>query len=112
MFVFVYLYKCVLIKCLYFKTQTCVFVRGVSKKLVTAINILLTVLIIIKYNKMFVDKYAIYTLSLVIFVYFNAFHIKPLLWQRTDDVKVIKNRVLVNSFMSGKMTVKIFSFLM
>ena len=34
---------------------------------------------------MFVDKYAIYTLLLVIFVYFNAFHIKPLLWQRTDD---------------------------
>ena len=57
---------------------------------------------------MFVDKYAIYTLSLVIFVYFNAFHIKPLLWQRTDDVKVIKNRVLVNYFMSGKMTVKFF----
>ena len=34
---------------------------------------------------MFVDKYAIYTLSLVIFVYVNTFHIKPLLWQRTDD---------------------------
>ena len=34
---------------------------------------------------MFVDKYAIYTLSLVIFVNFNAFYIKTLLWQRTDD---------------------------
>ena len=85
MFVFVYLYMCVLIKCLDFKIQTCVCVRGVSKKLVTAINILLTVLIIIKYNKKFVDKYAMYTLSLVIFVYFNAFHTKPLLWQCTDD---------------------------
>ena len=46
---------------------------------VTASNSLLTVLIIIKYNKMFVEKYAIYTLSLVLFVYLNAFHIKPLL---------------------------------
>ena len=49
---------------------------------VTASNSLLTVLIIIKYNKMCVDKYVIYTLSLVLFVYLNAFHIKPLLWQR------------------------------
>ena len=52
---------------------------------VTASNSLLTILIIIKSNKMFVDKYVIYTLSLVIFIYFNAFHIKTLLWQRTDD---------------------------
>ena len=34
---------------------------------------------------MFEGKYDIYTLSLVIFVYFNAFHIKPLLRQQTDD---------------------------
>ena len=45
---------------------------------VTASNSLLTIFIIIKSNKMFVDRYAIYTLSLVIFVYFNVFHIKQL----------------------------------
>ena len=50
-------------------------IRGVVKKFVTARNSLL----IIKSNKMFVDKYALYTLSLVIFLYFNVFHIKPLL---------------------------------
>ena len=61
------------------------YIRRVVKKFITASISLLTILIIIKYNKMFVDKYAIYTLSLVIFVYFNAFRIKPLLWQRTDD---------------------------
>ena len=61
-------------------------VQGVVKKFVTASNSLLNILIIIEYNKMFVDKYAIYTLSLVIFVYFDAFHTKPLLWQCIDDV--------------------------
>ena len=65
-------------------------IRGVVKKFVTTSNSLLTILIVIKYNKMFVDKYAIYTLSLVIFVDFlkfvdfNAFLIKTLC-QRTDD---------------------------
>ena len=43
-------------------------IRGVVKQSVTASNSSLTILIIIKYNKMFVDKYAIYTLSLVISV--------------------------------------------
>ena len=66
-------------------------IPGVVKKFVTASNSLLTILIVIKYNKMCVDKYAIYTLSLVIFVDFlkfvdfNAFLIKTLLCQRTDD---------------------------
>jgi len=32
-------------------------------------------MVIIKYNKMFEDKYAIYTLTLVVFIYFNAFHL-------------------------------------
>jgi len=58
-------------------------IRGVVKQSVTASNSSLIILIIIKYNKMFVDKYAIYTLSLVIFGYFNAFYMQPLLWQRT-----------------------------
>jgi len=54
-------------------------VQGVVEKVVTASNSWLTILIIIKSNKMWVDKYAIHTLSLVIFVYFNTFYIKPLL---------------------------------
>jgi len=61
------------------------FIPGVVKRFVSASNSLLTILMIIKYSKMFVDKYAIYTLSLVIFVYFNALHIKQLLLQCTDD---------------------------
>ena len=46
-----------------YTSNTCSDIRGVVKKFVIASNSLLTILIIIKYNKMFVGKYVIYTHS-------------------------------------------------